>query len=380
MNSKTEVRVLDHTGTLVGIISDQTFLKYMHRVNYPGAIQIQMRGDHPMASQIGLDYFLQVRRSVLDQGIDWYTEGLYFARTSTYQDFENGRSNVTFYGTGLLSLLMRRLVLYYANTSFTDKSGAGETVIKQIVDENAGPGASNASRLRNGVTPNLTLEPDQARGIAWSGGIAWKNVLDTIQEISLATGVYFDVLYPDPSTLWFLFRCYEGLRGTDRRFLNINRTTGLNAAGNSPLVFGLLRGNMISPSLSKNYDEEANVAVALGQGVEDARAVAISENAISMALSPWNTREVSTNAVAETDDAALQLAADVLLSKKVAITDFNFNVLQTPACMYGRDYTWGDFVTGEYRGTQRDVYVNKVTITVQEGENEKIECELGDIP
>ncbi len=146
MNSKTEVRVLDQTGVPVGVISDQTFLQYMHRVNYPGAIQIQMRADHPMASQIGLDYLLLVRRSVPDQGIDWYDEGIYFARTSTYQDFENGRSNITFYGTGLLSLLMRRLVLYYANTPFTQKSGLGETVIKQIVDENVGPGAGNASR------------------------------------------------------------------------------------------------------------------------------------------------------------------------------------------------------------------------------------------
>lgn len=379
MRSRHFMKLLDTTGSLVAIVDDFEYMKYSHKVNDAGYLQVQVRGGHKIETLSGTDYICEVWRSVPDVGIDWYLEGCYFVRSRVNQGFSNGREIFTLYGPGFVDLLRRRCILYYANSDFTDKSGPGETVMKAFVNENAGPAATIAlGRLSDGVTLGLSVQADGAAGTTWTGRRAYDNLLDVCQDISLATGIYFDIV--PAGVAQFLFRTYENLRGTDRRQTGIDPATGLNAAGNPPIVFSLSLGNMEGPVYSINYDEMANVIVALGQGVEDARAFVVVTDPVTLAQSPWNRVELTRNSNMEYSNAGLTAVADAALENKMAVSKFNFNIIQTPTSLYGYHYTWGDYVTAQYKGNNRDVFINKVTVTSSERENESIDFELSDVP
>lgn len=375
MTARFQVRLKDPSGSVRAIFDDWAFLSYSHEENGPGAYRFTLKESDDRIGLFELDGQIEIWRSDLANGIEWYLDKEAFHRTILHQTFENGRQNYTSFGRGYSDLLNRRHILYNAGTAFAEKSGVGEAVIIAYVDQNAGPSASSVERLRDGVFAGLSIQASGGNGGNWDGARAYRNLLETCQGIALETGVAFDVI--GIGAALFEFRVYDGQRGSDRSIDGLDSATGLNGAGNPPVVFSLGYGNMGEPSYSLARTAEANVVAVLGAGIEADRETVLRTAADAMDDSPWNDIETTHNG-GDQSTSELNTSGDETLTRKKADEGFSFNPLQVPSTLYGRDYFFGDLITGVYGDISRDKKIINVNISVGE-DGEDIRVKLGDV-
>jgi hypothetical protein len=248
--------------------------------------------------------------------------------------------------------------------------------MKEYVDENAGPSATLVPRLlESGVTSGLSIEADAAGGAVWSGAKAFENLLTTIQEISAAVSLDFGIVGVGVALFEFQVR---PIWGDDRSTVGLVHATGLNGAGNAPVVFALEYGNMINPKYRKSRTDEVNAVISMGQGLAGNRLLTLRTDAAAIAESPWNLKESSRGASDEYTTAQQQSGGDAYLADNQAKETFEFEIVQTPGSLYGREYFFGDLVTARYKSIERNKKIVGVKITV-EGPNETIDVELSDV-
>lgn len=366
------VNLYNTTGTKIAIFDAWTSLTINHGVNNYSTHQFIMNGGDSRIELFTKDCLLEVVRRNQEYSVAWYTEYIGFHRTSQRQITETGRRLFTSYGRGLLDLINRRNILHFASSSGASKTGAAETVIKQFVDENAGPGAVTPPRLRAGALTGLTVQATAGLGATWTGSRAYHNLLEIIADIAGSSGLVFDVVRT--GTLTFLFKVYEQ---EDRTTMGLVPSTGLNAAGNTPIIFAPEFGNMAVPSLTASATEEVTTVVVLGQGQEDNREFVVRQSA-AIADSPWNDIEDSHDARQESTVAGLNSQGDEALHDQSAKENFNCNIIQTPSCAYGRDYFLSDLIEARFDTIEREKQIIAITVNVANGE-ENISIELGDL-
>jgi hypothetical protein len=386
MQSRYKIRIYDTTGTMTAELDKFSGLVIVHRVNSTGYCNIMLDGNDPKVPYFtGRDYVVNIFRSVPDMGIDWYLEYEGFFRTSVRQFYVNGAKTFSAYCSGFNDLLRRRIVAYYSGTdssgsNYTEKTGPADSVMKEFVNENAGLLATSPPRIEDGVTAGLSIEADLGLGTVWDGAKAYRNLLDVCQEISTDVGdTFFDVVGLTPNT--WEFQTFLNVRGKDRRAIGIDPATGLNSAGETPVIFSAELGNVSDAVLSIATTEEINKVYGLGVGEESARMVAVVEDAASIALTPINLHEASRNATSEKTLACVTDFATKYLNESKATVDFNFTAMQIKGCIYGRDYWWGDYVTGRYDAYEADKFIIGSTIVVNTENNpvEIVTLELADV-
>lgn len=371
MAGRYQITVRDHTGTAVALITEWVRLEYTRNVNTPDSHVLVLPADLSIAQLLhtdeATDYQIEVRRRdlALNPVLNWTLDYEGFHLTSVHDMLESGRGRIISYGRGYDDLLMRRSILYPSGSTGSAKIGPGETVMKEYVDENAGPGATSPSRLlASGVTPGLTIQEDLAAGVVWEGARAYRSLFDVVQEIAHAALVDFKIVGNGAAAFEFRAKAYPW--GTDRSTQGLEPLTGLNGAGNSPVIFSETFGNMLRSSHVYAHTDEANVVIVLGQGLEDQRAILQRQNGDAQALTPWNRREVTRNANQESTVAGLQAVGDAVLHDLKARETFNFSVMQAGPWFYLRDYNLGDLVTA-YHDTQRHFQITSVTVIVESG-------------
>lgn len=317
------------------------------------------------------DAIIEVWRRIWRPGTGyaaWYIESTLFHRTPQHDLTENGHRIFISYSRGLTDLLHRRNILYYANTAFTLKSGPGETVMKEFVEENAGPSASSALRRSTGtwVAPllGLTVALDQGRGDNWVGARTWRNLFDTLVEISVATSVDFSVERTGPRA--FEFRTYYPQLGQDR---------------SSSVLFDPGFNNMSNVVMVNSRTEEVNAILILGQGEESNRVTYPQADAIAGAGSPWNVIESVRDARSQPTIAALQSEATEALNELKAQENFSFKVLQTDSRQYGQngEYWLGDVIRARYLDVDIIRKIVGSTITLNDGK-EEIDLDFSEFP
>lgn len=352
--------VLAGTGSSRGVLSNI----YCECVlNGSGSHRISYRGDVSIGLDVGLDYRVEVYKR-FPGIVGWHLvyEGLH--RTWDFQADTDGGEMFTSYGSGLNTLLSRRIIAAYATTAGADKSGPAETVIKEYVDENAGPGAGDRAFV------GFEVQTDGGTGNDWEGSRAWQNLLEVCQDIANAGGGDFQIKSSDTGPATVRFRWYPGQLGYDR-------TLG-NSGGLDPVIFSLERNNMLTPVLSLNHGSEFNVVYVLGQGEGVTRSVVIASNPDSIAYSPWNLIEVARQATGEDTADGLETVGAEELVDGLARQSTTFEAAQTPDCTLHVDYHLGDIVTALYH--QRvDKKITKTTIDVNEN-TETVKLELSDVP
>ena len=366
MAARYQVRLKSQSGSVVAVLTNWRSLEYTLRVNATDSHVFTIDGESAVVPSFALDAQLEVWRRDIAAGIPWYLDYEGFHRTPVDQTNEHGLSTFTSYGRGYDDLIRRREVAYPANSSQTEKTGAGETVIKSYVNENAGPGAVSPPRLlASGVTTGLAMQADGGAGTSWHGHKAYQNLLEAIQDVALVTQVDFKTVGMGPAA--FEFQAKAKPWGADRSVVGLNTMTGLNAAGNPPVVFALGFDNMGIPVYSNNRSEEVNAVYVLGQGQEADRMVVLRTDPVAIADSPWNRCEVSRNANMDTDLAGLQSTGDAALEEFASRESFHFSVLQIPSLLYGRNYFIGDLVTARYKTIERNFQITEVRVSVATG-------------
>jgi len=380
MSARYKIHLKDQSGSLVAIIDDYTNLSVSHRINSISSYNFQIDGNDDRIELIELDGQIEIYRSDAYNGIDWYLEFEGFHRSFTKQTFENGRKTYTSFGRGYNDLLNRRYIGYYSGTDQASKSGVGETIMKEFVDENAGPSATTPPRITDGVMLGLSIEADAARGDNWTGSKSWINLLTTCQEISNVSGIDFNIVGTGAQT--FSFMVYGEQLGSDRSVAGLDPNTGLNGAGEYPVVFSLNKGNMKLPSYSLKRSAEGNACLVLGEGIATDRETREVKDAAAILDSPWNRMEFSKDARNYSTDSGYQSVGEDAIEERQKKEAFNFNVMQVPSTLYGKHYFFGDKVTGQYDDVERNKKIIAIDIIVnnQGSDNpETLAVVLGDV-
>lgn len=362
---------------MVGETNVWRTLTYTKRVNGIHSATFQLESAHPFASLYELDGQMEIWRRVPEYNIDWYVDFEGMMRTPVDQLFSNARETFTIYAYGYCELLSRRTVRYFSGTQYSEKTNLPiETAMKQFVYENAGAGAVSPPRITDGVMQGFTVDIDQARGANWSGARAFRNLQSVLEEMAQDGGVFYDVVGNGPAG--FLFRYYEGQRGRDLSTRGLDQTTGLNAAGNIPAVFSADFGNMSELAHSVNRSDEVTSVLALGQGVGLDRSNQEARNAVAIADSPWNLREMDYNANQEQSNDGLLSAANAQLQQNSMQVIFSFVPLSAGATILGRDYDWGDIVTARFQGVDYHQSIITKSVSVNDA-GEGISLEINSV-
>lgn len=363
-----QVRFKDHSGQITHVLAGTgsshggiSSIQFDNVVNGSGSHAIAIRGDIAIGLELGLDYQVEVWRMPMGS-TTWVLAYEGFHRTYVWQADNAGGEQFISYGSGYNSLLTRRIIAAYATSAGSEKSGKAESVIKEYVNENLGPGAAVARQATG-----LVIQADGSSGDDWAGARSWDNLLEVCQDIANAGGGDFRIVGTGPAT--FEFRWYYGQMGLDR-------TLG-NVAGNTPVVFSLQRNNMLTPLLSVNHGQEINTVYVLGPGEGLERFVLAVGDINAATASPWNRCEVSRQATNEsTTDGLTAVGASELMVGQ-AQQSMTFEVAQDPACAFGIHYELGDVITALYH-QQVDKKIVRASTSV-DADRESIKLELADV-
>jgi len=368
MFQQDEIILRDTLGNIIARFDDWISYQINREVNGIDRASFTIDGYDQKALLFGLDYFVEFWRSNLEANIAKYRESVTLHRNPLYAYDHRGQLTYTSTSVGLNDMLNRRIVYNYAGDARTSKSGAAETVMKEFVNEQAGPSATIAAgRLAEGAITGLIIEPDAATGDNWDGGRTWENLLSVLQGIGDSKDMAFWIELLDPTVPRFIFRAKEKPYGSDRSSTGIDASTGRNSAGNIPVIFSADFGTAISPSYGILRDTEANVAIVLGRGNEDERNV--RERTLAGTSydtdSPWNRREIAVHATQETTNDSLDANGDEILKTTIPQTIVDLEIVQHPSCLYGRDYFLGDIITVRVSGLEVNRTITGVNIKVE---------------
>lgn len=354
--SSYKLRFYSPAGVLIAETSDFWHLGYAKRVNYPGLLTFNMRGDHAAVALLENRSRVEVWRRNQRRGIPWYRDlgGLYLSQERQYTD----RDIFTAYCPGYLWLLSTRIIAWYAGTAnrTTFTAVPAETIMKTLVQYNAAGSATTGNgRLRAGWIPNLGYDPDNAQGNALSWNCAYKNLLTELQDLALVGGGDFDLLKVGAAS--WNFKWYTGQRGLDR---------------SATVIFSLDRGNMSNPHYRYGRIGEKTAAVVGGHGETDQRNITVRTGTD---FSASNDIEVFVDAGNTKTLVGRQTAGDRRLEELRARDAFSFDVEQTASCLYGGDYELGDLVTARAFDVEGTYKIVASTVMLNEDGSDRVDIE-----
>lgn len=205
--------------------------------------------------------------------------------------------------------------------AYYKRSGPAETVVRDLIDSNAGAGAIVARRAAG-----VVVDASQGRGAAVSTNLRFKNLLEESRALCRIGGVTFTAMQESDGQIWVRFRVPQDLS----RRVRFTRQNGGMLAGSYELQ---------GPSVT-------DVVVA-GQGEGAARTIVERSQA-----SLWGRRIEQFQDRRDTDEVAdLEQAGDETLADGAAGASASVEVQEVPGCRFGTDYRLGDTVTAEFGGT-----------------------------
>ncbi len=377
MPAKYQIRLKDTSGQVTDIFDSWLRLTYVKQINKPGYFSLFFKGEDSRYDSFILDAQIEVWRKDDTFNLDWYLDFEGLARSTVRQMTSTGIRMFTVYGRGYGDFLNRRYILYNPATDFVNKNDVGETVMKEYVNENLGSIATVANgRLIEGAMTGFSVAPDSALGTVWRGAKVYKNLLGTLQEVAEESGLDFDVVGTGPGT--FEFRTHLNQLGVDRSVNGLVAATGLNGAGNAPVIFTVNRNNMSIPIFTVRRTKEINRLFMLGAGRGTDRTRVLVTNGDDID-SPWNAIEGTRQSSNLKTIAALQDFGALKIQELGQQEAFTWDVIQVPSTVYGRDYFFGDLVTGRFDDIERSKKISQVEIGVSADSRDFIRVEMSDI-
>lgn len=334
-------------------------LDYALTVGGVGALQLTLPATFD-AGLLRLDGRIGVWRSINGRPPALDGQAIFFIRTWIYTE---ATTTVTAYHA--TSLLERRIVAYYAGTSYSDKAAtAAGDQIKAVADENLGAGISAADRIgaetQADISALVDIQADLGDGASIAAQDAWTNLYDLVRDISdgsTEAGTYLaaEIVAPTESTLEL--RTYEGQRGVDHR-----------ASSGAPVILSQAAGSLTNARLVVDHRDEKTVVIAGGAGEGAERLTATAVDSTRLGASPFNRVEVFGDYTNISDAATLQDKADALLRASRPRIEFTADVVETDGATRGIHYDLGDLVTAEFRGQQYDCRLDVIGVTVGGGQ------------
>ena len=361
MGAEYQVYLRDTDGTKQFTITDFLSLSYTKVRNRGGNFIMTLDGSHPATSAIQDKWLIEIWRRVPEWNLDWYKDYSGVVRDEKI-DRPKKLDVYVSRGCSYLNILAWRYVIWYANTDdrSTFTSEYVETILKTLVDYNiTALATTGAGRIRDGALTNfvITTEADGGGGVLLpSLGCAWENLMSILSITADTGGGDFGLVY-DEAAHEFEFQWYEGQEGQDLRGI---------------VTFSIPFDNMSSPRYEAKRMSEKTVAIVLGQGKEDQRALEVrtGDN-----FSAENDIEVVLNASHIKTPGGLQTYGDQKLYVYKAVEAFSFIPEQVAKSAYGLHYSvdgvLGDLVTGVWRNISDDFQIDKVTVSISKAQGGK---------
>ena len=330
-------------GVTVTSLKNFQYFSYGQRVSNKGNFRLQLHDDDPNRLLIHEDYIIKLWYKNESQGIDWTNIFTGIVKTPTRVWYSNGNKLAIFYGADSNELVAKALILYKTSAIESAKSDTSSNVIAEYIEENIGASALIANgRYFDHVNP-VTIINLSSVGPVWTGNKANDNLMKTLQDIrsfsiDQVDRVDWQVYYTENYT-WEVRvgKIYE-----DKTTIGLSSATGLNGAGNVPVILSPLYGNVKQYTESLPRSQESNVVVVLGKRIGDDREVAVASDATSIAVSPIAQRE----SIAQTQNQEdLVDFAQSQLNDRVGKPVILMSPKITPAFSLYRDLNIGDFFT-----------------------------------
>lgn len=371
MSVTYEVHILDPFGSLLAIVSDfadprgsgdgGAALSYGLTVGQVGQLDLTL----PVGfddSLLLLDGRIEVWRKVGNLPAKRDGDAQYLIRQWDYGPYQT-----TIGAVHVNELLKRRIIDYYAGTAYSSKTATtADNLIKAFASQQLGTGIVGADRIGSetqaDISTYLAIQANLGLGLSINKAGAWRNLFDLVRDIcdsSTEGGTYltFDVVATSSSTLEL--QTFTTQRGVDRR-----------ASSGQPLIFSRSRGNIENINLRVDRTDEVTFVTGGAQGEEITRITATDEDAVRMADSSLNRREVfieNTN-LASATTLGYECAARLREGRpRITLTA---DVVETATCTRGVHYDYGDYVTIEHRGQQYDTRIDVVGVSLNNREQQ----------
>jgi len=226
----------------------------------------------------------------------------------------------------------------YAAAAHDVRTGPAETVMRDYVNTNAGPGARSERQV-----PGLRLAPDLARGATITGRARFDALDELLRDLALAGGDLG-------------FRVVQATDAAALEF-QVYPTRDLTTTA----IFSAEYGNLRAYDYRRGVPPGTYLYV-LGGG--DLTARAIIEGGDAAAIVAWRRREQAVDARNTADVAELAIQRDKELLDRRADTGLSVTPLDAPGLAFGVDYGLGDRVTVVVDGTPIREVVREVRITL----------------
>jgi len=308
MTIRYRVDVLDRSGQPVTTFDSFTRLDFSIKASGRGRLSLNLGDRNPEQSNFEDDCLIQVWRKNSQRENVWENVSTYINRSFVDSLFQRGRESFNIYAPSLEDLITSAEIMYPSSATQSAKTGDVATVIAEYLKENIGSSATTINgRYISNVLP-VTVSSSVV-GLNWSGRRYEKELQNVCQELvnfAFSNGARCDYRVSYAGDYQFLVEV--GDLGTDRTADGLSTLTGLNSAGNVPVIFSPLVRNLRQFTKRQSRYNEFNRVVALGAG--GLVATAVGSNAT---ISSISGREVIVSARTQDNLADLQAVADAKL-------------------------------------------------------------------
>jgi hypothetical protein len=346
------------TGERLATVDNFVSLNYSKVANDLGSFSVALPSNFDV-SLLDKDRVISVWRKPVGgaQALDF--------RGLILQIFEREEANGAYmpvvYGASLNHLLKRRIVAYAAQTTYTDKTGSADDVMKAVVRENLGALATDSDRIIS--SNNFSVQADLSLGPSQTRAFAWRNVLTVLRDFSQQSRTNGDEIFFDVKPVTdsqFEFRTYQQQPGSDLR---------------EKLTFSREFGNLGWAQYDRNWRDFANLVYGLGDG--DGISRAYIQAYVTTAEPAGSDRiEATHDARNEGGTSGLISATAAAMQDVRAVKHFQGEALSVPGSIYGLDWNFGDYVTASFRGRQFECIIRAIAVRLNQSRSEDISALL----
>lgn len=369
MSVKYEFWYLDDLGNRLAYINDVVAFDYVKVLGGEGSLNLTIPSRGQLYDTAQRDRRIAVYRQPLGgtMALDWIGT----VRDSDLVTSETGQYQRTIVAFDFNEILSRRKVAFYAGSPQSLKSSqAADDMMKEIVTENFIDNtdySGTPSPTRSLSNIGLTVQADSTQGPVVDKGIAWRFVIEALQDIQA------DSKEQGAETFFGIEPLTENTMQFQTWLGKADRTV---STGTNPIVFSLEWGNLFTPRLSDISSDEQNFIYGTGEGKESNRIVQTAYNADAVNASVMNRREGTAWSGGKTPATVLNDAQDSVQRNR-ALQNFTGSIIDTPLTPYGGDgWGLGDKVTVNYAGSQWSVLIRAVHIQVQTNGDETIRARV----
>jgi len=366
------VKLCDWTGTPISDLfpgDDFLSISWEHKRNRMGAYACELVGETATKDSFRKHYQVLIERNWGSDPNDFYDEFTgfhlgYLERWPTDELDEHYWTSLGFSPEWLIDQPLLQPVANVGNASWAYydlwwNHGYADDVIKSMVGESM---VSPADTDR-GFT-QVTVEGNEGEGVWACFEGSWIRLLDAVTDAVGEDGTKGDCDFRvERVSGGYEFKTYSPFFGTDRR-------RG-NSAGNKPTIFSFDNGNMKNPEKQVLWANAVTAAYGGWQGGGMERSIYYAENALALAETPYSRREgfYDIRDISQPDQIAGILKQKLIDDGQMELV--SAEILQTDACLYGRDWWFGDLVTLDLPdGTSYDMRVIETRGRIS-GENEE---------